>query len=33
VDARVIDRLWSRLKEQGKDDEIRWTLLTIQRIR
>jgi len=33
VDARVIDRLWTRLKETGKDDEIRRTLLTIQRIR
>ena len=33
VDARVIDRLWTRLKEKGKDDEIRRTLLTIQRIR
>ena len=33
VDARVIDRLWTRLKEKGKDDEIRRTLLAIQRIR
>ena len=33
VDARVIERLWARLEEQGKDDEIRRILLTIQRIR
>jgi uncharacterized Ntn-hydrolase superfamily protein len=27
VDARVIDRLWSRLKEKGRDDEIRARML------
>lgn len=33
VDARVIDRLWSRLKEKGLDDQIRKTLLDIQTLR
>lgn len=33
VDGRVIERLWTRLREQGKDDEIRRMLLAIQRIR
>jgi uncharacterized Ntn-hydrolase superfamily protein len=33
VDARVIDRLWTRLKEKGQDDEIRRQLLAVQRIR
>lgn len=33
VDARVIERLWLRLKERGLDDEIRRKLLTLQRIR
>lgn len=33
VDQRVIDRLWSRLKEKGLDDQIRKTLLEIQTIR
>jgi hypothetical protein len=33
VDARVIERLWSRLKEKGLDDAIRKTLLDLQIIR
>jgi uncharacterized Ntn-hydrolase superfamily protein len=33
VDARVIERLWSRLKEKGLDDQIRKTLLDIQTLR
>jgi uncharacterized Ntn-hydrolase superfamily protein len=33
VDARVVERLWARLKEQGRDDEIRRKLLATQRIR
>lgn len=33
VDARVIERLWSRLKEKGLDDQIRRKLLDIQQIR
>ncbi len=33
VDARVIERLWSRLKEKGLDDEIRKRLLDIQTLR
>jgi hypothetical protein len=31
VDARVIDRLWSRLKEKGLDDEIRRKMLPAPR--
>ena len=31
VDARVIDRLWSRLKEKGMDDEIRRKMLPAPR--
>jgi uncharacterized Ntn-hydrolase superfamily protein len=33
VDARVIERLWLRLKEKGLDDQIRRKLLDIQTIR
>lgn len=33
VDARVIERLWSRLKDQGLDDQIRRKLLAIQQVR
>ena len=33
VDARVIERLWSRLKDKGLDDQIRMTLLDLQTIR
>jgi uncharacterized Ntn-hydrolase superfamily protein len=33
VDGRVIDRLWSRLKEKGLDDEIRTKMLPVQRLR
>lgn len=33
VDARVIGRLWSRLKEKGLDDQIRRKLLDIQQVR
>lgn len=33
VDARVIERLWSRLKEKGLDGQIRKTLLELQTIR
>jgi uncharacterized Ntn-hydrolase superfamily protein len=33
VDARVIDRLWSRLKEKGLDDEIRRKMLPAPRER
>jgi uncharacterized Ntn-hydrolase superfamily protein len=33
VDARVIARLWSKLEEAGKADEIRTRLLTVQRVR
>ena len=33
VDGRVIERLWLRLKEKGRDDEIRRQLLGLYRIR
>ena len=33
VDARVIDRLWLKLKERGKDEEIRRELLGLYRLR
>ena len=33
VDARVIDRLWLRLKEKGRDQEVRKQLLALYRIR
>ena len=33
VDARVIDRLWTRLKEKGLDDDVRRKLLEIHRLR
>lgn len=33
VDARVIERLWSRLKEKKLDDQIRRKLLELQTIR
>ena len=33
VDARVIERLWSRLKEKGLDDEIRRKMLPAPRER
>ncbi|MGE0862360.1 MAG: DUF1028 domain-containing protein [Vicinamibacterales bacterium] len=33
VDARVIERLWSRLKEKKLDDQVRRKLLEIQTIR
>lgn len=33
VDARVIERLWLRLKEKGRDVEIRTQLLDLYRIR
>jgi uncharacterized Ntn-hydrolase superfamily protein len=33
VDARVIERLWARLKDKGLDGEIRRTLLALQRLR
>ncbi len=33
VDARTIDRLWSRLAEAGKADAIRRRLLELQRVR
>lgn len=33
VDARVIERLWSRLKEKGLDDTIRRQLLELQTLR
>lgn len=33
VDARVIERLWTRLREKGLDDQIRRTLLDLQIIR
>ena len=33
VDARVIDRLWLKLKERGKDEEIRRQLLGLYRLR
>jgi len=33
VDRRVIERLWLRLKEKGRDDEIRKQLLGLHRIR
>ena len=33
VDARVIERLWVRLKEKGRDQEVRKQLLALYRIR
>lgn len=33
VDARVIGRLWSKLEEAGKAEEIRRKLLELQRVR
>ena len=33
VDARTIERLWSKLQEAGKADEIRRRMLELQRIR
>jgi uncharacterized Ntn-hydrolase superfamily protein len=33
VDARVIERLWARLKEKGLDGEVRRKLLALQRLR
>lgn len=33
VDARVIERLWARLKEKGLDTEVRRRLLELHRIR
>lgn len=33
VDARVVERLWARLKEKGLDEEIRRKLMAMQRIR
>ena len=33
VDARVIERLWLRLKEKGRDQEVRKQLLALYRIR
>jgi uncharacterized Ntn-hydrolase superfamily protein len=33
VDARVIERLWTRLRDQGLDGEIRRQLLALQRLR
>lgn len=33
VDARVIERLWARLKEKGLDDDVRRRLLALHRIR
>jgi hypothetical protein len=33
VDARTIDRLWQRLREAGRADEIRKRLVELQRVR
>jgi hypothetical protein len=33
VDARVIERLWLRLKEEGRDVDVRKQLLARYRIR
>jgi uncharacterized Ntn-hydrolase superfamily protein len=33
VDARTIERLWQRLREAGRDDEIRKRLIELQRVR
>jgi hypothetical protein len=33
VDARVIERLWQRLKEKGREQEVRTRLLELYRIR
>jgi len=33
VDARVIERLWARLKEKGLDTTVRRQLLELHRIR
>ena len=33
VDARVIERLWARLKEKGLDTAVRRQLLELHRIR
>ena len=33
VDARVVERLWLRLKEKGRDEEIRGRLIGLYRIR
>jgi uncharacterized Ntn-hydrolase superfamily protein len=33
VDARTIDRLWQRLRETGRADEIRKRLIELQRVR
>jgi uncharacterized Ntn-hydrolase superfamily protein len=33
VDARVIERLWARLKEKGLDGDLRRRLLALQRLR
>ena len=33
VDARVVERLWARLKEKGLDGEVRRKLLATQRLR
>ena len=33
VDARTIDRLWQRLREAGRADEIRKRLIELQRVR